>query len=160
MDFDERLDKAISRGTRRGDAQAREAAAKAISQEELKKLHSQYRLQVSEHIEKCVEKMANHFPGFRLENIYGESGWGAGCSRDDFGSGGKGQRKNFYSRFESTVKPISGAIVIEIIAKGTIRNKEVFNRRHFEKVADIDIDTFLELIDRWVLEYAELFAAS
>ena len=82
MDFDERLDKAISRGTRRGDAQAREAAAKAISQEELKKLHSQYRLQVSEHIEKCVEKMANHFPGFRLENIYGESGWGAGCSRD------------------------------------------------------------------------------
>ena len=49
--------------------------------------------------------------------------------------------------------------VLDLTAKGTIRNKEVFNRSFFEKLADVDLDKFRELIDVWVLEYAELYAA-
>ena len=44
--------------------------------------------------------------------------------------------------------------------KGTVRNKEVFSRGHFEKLADVDLGTFEELVDRWTLEYAEMYAAS
>ncbi len=70
-----------------------------------------------------------------------------------------GQRSNQYSRLEMTIRPFSSLYVLELTAKGTIRNREVFNRNHFEKLEDADQDNFIELIDHWVLEYAELFAA-
>jgi len=160
MDFQQRLEKAIQRGEYRRDAKTRAAQAKAISAEELKSLHSRYRLQVSEHIEKCIEGMQHHFPGFQFESIYGERGWGAGCQRDDFGGRSAGSRNNQFSRLELTVRPHSPASVLELTGKGTIRNKEVFNHRHFEKLSDVDVDGFIELIDFWVLEFAEMFAAS
>ncbi len=49
--------------------------------------------------------------------------------------------------------------VLDLAAKGTIRNKEVFNRNYFEKLQDVDLDKFTEMIDVWVVEYAELYAA-
>jgi hypothetical protein len=116
-------------------------------------------LQLSEHIEKCVRQVPNYFPGFRYETLYGERGWGAACSRDDLRVTGEGRRKNDYSRLEMTVRPTTSASVLDLAAKGTIRNKEVFNRNYFEKLPDIDLDKFLELIDLWILEYAELYAA-
>ena len=45
--------------------------------------------------------------------------------------------------------------MLDLAAKGTIRNKEVFNRNYFEKLPDVDLDKFLQLIDVWVVEYAE-----
>ena len=51
MDFNERLEKAIERGRRAGDAASQAAARQAITEEELRRLHSQYRLELSEHIE-------------------------------------------------------------------------------------------------------------
>jgi len=157
-DFEHRLKRAIERGTRRGEVRAREARAKAMSEEELKSLHTKFRLQLSEYIERCVLSLPNHFPGFKHETIYGERGWGAGCSRDDVGSGQDGRRANFFSRLEMTIRPFSSLHVLELIAKGTIRNKEVFSRSHFEKLDDVDPESFRELIDVWVLEYAELYA--
>ena len=61
---------------------------------------------------------------------------------------------------EMTVRPYSSLHVLDLAAKGTIRNKEVFNRNYFEKLSEVDPDTFAELIDLWVLEYAEQFAAT
>jgi hypothetical protein len=159
MSFEDRLQKAIQRGQRRGKAKAREAAAQAMTEEELKRLHSQYRLQLSDHIEKCVERLPNVFPGFRYETIYGERGWGAACSRDDLRLVGGGRRANDYSRIELTVRPYSSLHVLELAAKGTVRNKEVFNRNRFEKLEETDPENFIELIDAWVLEYAEMYAA-
>jgi hypothetical protein len=159
-DFQERLRKAIERGERRGKQHAREAEAKALSEEEYRRLHSNYRLQLSEHIETCVKQLPQHFPGFQFETIYGERGWGAGCRRDDFGRTRDGQRTNYLSRLEITVRPHSPLNILDLAAKGTIRNKEVFNRNHFEKLGDVDPEDFENLIDLWVPEYAELFAAS
>lgn len=45
------------------------------------------------------------------------------------------------------------------MAKGTIRNKEVYNRNQYQLLTHVDIASFRDLIDRWILEYAELFAA-
>ena len=159
MDFDQRLKKAMERGQRRGDVAAQAARAKALGEEELKRLHSQLRLQLSEHIEGCVERLAHHFPGFTYETIFGERGWGAACSRDDVRLS-SGRRDNDYSRLEMTIRPFATYHVVDLAAKGTIRNKEVFNRNHFEKIQDVDITTFRELIDVWVLEFAELYAAN
>ena len=50
--------------------------------------------------------------------------------------------------------------MLNVAAKGTIRNKEVYNRNHYELLGDVDLDSFLEIIDLWVLEYAERFAAT
>ena len=158
-DFEERLRKAIDRGQARNVAHAREAREKALTEEQLKNLHGKYRLSLSEHIEKCIGELPNHFPGFRGETIYGERGWGAACSRDDLGSRAGGKSVSYFSRIEMTIRPFSSLHVLELTAKGTIRNKELFNRRHFEKLQEADVDTFRELIDVWVLEYAELFAA-
>jgi len=159
MSFEDRLHKAIERGKRRSETRRSEAAAQALSEEELKRLHSRYRLQISEHIEKCVRQLPNYFPGFRLETLYGERGWGVACSRDDLRVKGDRRRANDYSRLEVTVRPASPSRVLELAAKGTIRNKEVFNRSYFEQLQDVDIDKFLELVDVWIAEYAELYAA-
>jgi hypothetical protein len=70
-----------------------------------------------------------------------------------------GRRENDYSRLELTVKPYSSYHVLELTAKATIRNKEVFNRAHFEFITDADVAKFIELVDIWVLEYAEMYAA-
>lgn len=159
MDFEERLQKAIERGQRKGHHQQQEAAARALGEEELKRLHTQYRLQLAEHIEKCLQHLPHHFPGFQRETIYGERGWGSACSRDDLRIEARGKRKSDFSRLEVSVRPPSPLQVLELTAKGTIHNKEVFHRVHFEQVEDVDVAKFLELVDLWVLEYAELYSA-
>ena len=120
MDFDERLEKAIARGEKVREAQEREAAGRALTEEEFKRLHATLRLDLADHIEKCLQKLPDHFPGFRWESIVGDRGWGAACSRDDVALGDSG-RRNWYSRLEVTVRPYSAAHVVEIAAKGTIR---------------------------------------
>lgn len=159
MDFEQRLSKAIERGQRRGDDRSREDQAKALSEEELRRLHSKYRLQLSELIEDCLRRLPNHFPGFQFETLIGERGWGAACFRDDLRLGQGGKRGNDYSRLEMTIRPPSSYHILELTAKGTIRNKEAFNRSHFDRLADVDVEKFTELIHLWVLEYAELYAA-
>ena len=159
MDFDQRLKKAIERGQRRGDAQALAEAAKTVSEEELRRLHSQYRLELSEHIDRCVRALPQHLPGFQVETIYGERGWGAACRRDDVRLLGRGQRENYYSRLEITVRPYSPLRILELSAKGTVHNKELLSRQYYEPVSDADPAKFLELIDAWVLEFAEVYSA-
>jgi hypothetical protein len=158
MDFEERIEKAIQRGRRRGDARSREEKQKELSEDELKRMHGQARLDLSDHIESCMKRLPNHFPGFRYETVYGERGWGTACSRDDIRIQ-DGRRQNDYSRLEMTVRPLTSYFVLELAAKATIRNKEVFNRSHFESIQDADVAKFKELVDIWILEYAELFAA-
>ena len=159
MDFRNRLKKATDRGQRARDEKLRAEQAEALSEEEFRRLHSSYRLPLSEHIENCLEKVADNFPGFRFETIVDESGWGAAVSRDDIKLDQGGRRNNQYSRLEMTVRPFSKAHVLDLAAKGTVRNREVFSRNHFEKLEEADSDNFAELIDLWVLEYAELYAA-
>ena len=155
MDFDKRLEKAIERGQRAGNAQAQEAAKAAMGEEELRRLHSQYRLELSEHIEACLKKLPDHFPGFRFSTQMG----GATVSRDDLGRSRDTHRETFLSRLEMTIRPFSSYHVLELTSKGTIRNKEVFNRTNFQRLAEADLTTFRESIDQWILEFAELYAA-
>ncbi len=160
MDFDERLQRAVQRGKRRQESHAEEARAQALSAEELKRLHSKYRLEVSEHIEACLKRLEAHFPGFQHETIFGDRGWGAACSRDDLKLESGGRRSNQFSRLEVTVRPHSEYQVLDIQSKGTIRNRELFQRRHYEPIAEADPAQFCERIDGWIVEFAELFAAS
>lgn len=158
MSFDDRLRQAIERGHRRGDAAAREHAAHQMSEEDFRRLHSQYRLALSEHIEACVKKLPAFFPGFQYETMYGDRGWGGACFRDDLRLT-RGQRTTDYSRLEMTIRPYSSLHVLDLAAKGTVHNKEVFNRNYFEQLEMADPQKFSELIDVWVLEYAEMYAA-
>lgn len=158
--FEERLEKAVKRGNERARARDEEAREQQLTAAELKRMHGEYRLKLSEHIERNVQKLVGYFPGFRFETVIGEKGWGAAVSRDDFVPGGSaGKRRSDYSRLEMTIRPFSSLSVLELTAKGTVRNRETFNRTHFKKVAEADVDEFERLIDAWVIEYAEMFAA-
>jgi hypothetical protein len=158
MDFDDRLRQAIERGHQRSEFLAREAAAKALTEEEYRRLHSTRRLKFSEHIESCLKRLSNYFPGFQYETMYGDRGWGGACFRDDLVISRSG-RTTTYSRLEVTIRPYSTLHVLDLAAKGTIRNREAFNRNYFEELSTADERKFEELIDTWVLEYAELYAA-
>ena len=158
MDFQERLEKAIERGQRASSARAQAKAKKAITEKELAQIHRHYRLELSEVIEGCLRKLADHFPGFRFETIVGEAGWGAGISRDDIAVRSRA-RTNYYSRLEIVVRPASSYHVLDLAGKATIRNKELFNRSHFQQLTEVDVTSYAEMIDLWVLEYAELYAA-
>jgi hypothetical protein len=158
MDFDQRLRAAIQRGQNRASAAARDAALKAMTEEDFRRLHSQYRLALSDHIEACIKKLPNFFPGFQCETMFGDRGWGGACHREDLRLD-RGTRTNEYSRLEVTIRPYSTLHVLDLAAKGTIRNKEIFNRNYFEPLQDANIAKFEDLIDAWVLEYAEMYAA-
>src|SRR5688572_33480954 len=127
MSFDDRLKQAIVRGQHRSEVLARQAAAKALTEEEYRRLHSSVRLSISEHIEACLKRLPNFFPGFQYETMYGDRGWGGACFREDLRLS-RGQRTNEYSRLEVTVRPYSTFHVLDLAAKGTIRNKEACNR--------------------------------
>lgn len=158
MSFDERLRQAVDRGHRRGQDREAQARARALSAEEIKRLHSQLRLSLSEHIETCLKALPLHFPGFQTETLFGELGWGAACSRDDLRLRA-GVRSSSYSRLELAIRPLSAANVLELTGKGAINNKEVFSRTYFERLDEVDEQKFRSLIDAWVLEYAEIYAS-
>ena len=158
MDFEQRLEKAIQRGRETGDQKHRAEAEKVTSKEDLKRMHTGFRLELSEYIEKCISRLPNHFPGFQFETIVSEKGWGAAVQRDDIGVGADRKRDNFYSRFEMVIRPRGKYNVLDMAAKGTVRNKEIFNRNHYQRLSEADVDTFKEIIDLWVLEYAESYA--
>jgi len=158
MTFDDRLRQAIERGQKRSEFLAREAAAKALTEDEYRRLHSQLRLMLSDHIESCLKRLPNYFPGFQYETMYGDRGWGGACFRDDLIIV-RGTRTTNYSRLEVTIRPYSTLHVLDLAAKGTIRNREAFNRNYFEELATADEPKFQDLIDAWVLEYAEMYSA-
>ena len=159
MDFNERLQKAIGRGQRRSDARARDEVEKAINEQELHRLHTEYRLELSERIERCLGQIADNFPGFAFETIVGEKGWGAAISRDDVDITRSEGRTNYFSRLEMVIRPMSEYKVLDLAAKATIRNKEFFRRNHYQRLAEVDLTSFTQMIDIWSLEYAELYAA-
>ncbi len=157
-EFDDRLKAAIERGKVRGQRAQDELSQQQATAEQLRRQHTQIRLQISEHIETIVKRMADYFPGFRYENVFGENGWGAACWRD-YLSMSNGQRRSQYSRFEMVIRPVNEFLVVDIHAKGTIDNREVMTRNYYQPVAEVDTDHFLKLADAWALSYAELNAA-
>lgn len=159
MDFPDRLEQAIERGKQVGRAKADAAAEQAVTQQELQRLHSQYRLTLSERIERCLAQLVDHFPGFRFETIVDERGWGAAISRDDLILRSGGGRNSSYSRLEMVIRPISQYFLLELSAKGTVDNRELFNRSQYQRLADVHLPAFVDMIDNWALEYAEAYAA-
>ena len=157
-DFEQRLKSAIERGQRRGERHDQAARAAQMTGEEFKRMHTSYRLSLSERIEKAIDRVAQHFPGFRTEMLYGDVGWGAAAYRDDLLLVA-GKRSNLYSRLEMTIRPLTPYHVLELRGKGTVANKELFNRNHFVPLLEVEPDDFSRLIDGWAIEYAEFYAA-
>ncbi len=157
-DFKSRLDSAIKRGQQRRDLSASAAKRKELSEEELKRLHTSFRLTLSERIEAKIKSIVDAFPGFREESLFGEVGWGAACYRDDLQIQ-DGRRSNQYSRFEMVIRPFSDLRVLDLKGKGTVKNGELFNRALFRNIAEVDLEEFESVIDAWTIEYAEQYAA-
>ncbi|MGA2618219.1 MAG: hypothetical protein ABSF26_11450 [Thermoguttaceae bacterium] len=157
-DFQQRLERAIERGQRTG--QARAQADRAWSEKELHRLHTQARLTLSEHIEQCLRQLADRFPGFRFETIVDGRGWGAAVSREDLRLQGADRRRTFFSRLEMVIAPVSAALIIELAAKATVCNRELFSRTHYQRLVELELTSMVETIDLWALEYAERYAAA
>jgi hypothetical protein len=157
MDFEQRLQRAIQRGQKQKEERGRERAAQEMSEDDLRQLHNSARLELSDRIERGLKQIADHFPGFEYQSVM-DDGWGSRISRDDFAVRG-GTKSNLYSRLEMVVRPFSDAHIVELKAKGTIRNKEIISRNHFQFLKDLDLDTYGELIEIWLLEYAEKYSS-
>ena len=157
-DFEQRLQSAIQRGEKRGERHEQATRQSQLTEEEFKRLHTKYRLSLSERIERAIDGVAQHFPGFRQETLYGEVGWGAACWRDDL-LVEAGKRSSQYSRLEMMIRPPSNYHVLELKGKGAVANKEHFNRTHFVPLQEVDEDEFARLIDTWAIEYAEFYAS-
>ncbi len=161
MNFDNRLKRAIERGEKTKDAKGREARAKQLSLAELRTLHSGYRIEMTEHIDQCLKKLVDHIPGFRFQSVVGDEGWGGRVTRDDLQLAPRKGAESLYSRMEVLVTPFSPeSAILEVTAKGTVRNREVLNRKHYQKLDRFDLDSFKELIDQRVLEFAEQYSST
>lgn len=157
-EFESRLESAIARGKARADHKASLERKNELSEEELKRLHTSLRLSLSERIERAIHQVADHFPGFQHESLFGEVGWGSACYRDDLRIE-SGRRTNQYSRLEMTIRPYSDLKVLDLKGKGTVMNRELFNRSHYVPVSQVDSSEFEQLIDSWSIEYAEIYSA-
>ncbi len=159
MNFESRLQRAIERGQKvKASADAARERAE-MTEEEYKSLHSRCRLQLSEHIEACLKQVSEHFPAFDYESVTSVDGWGARINREDL-EGGQGRHvTSRYSRLEMLIKPYTTTRILELSARGTIRNKEVVSRNHYQFLKAVDLDGFKELIDQWILEYVEKFSS-
>lgn len=157
-DFRSRFESAIKRGQQRREHSADEAKRKELSEEELKRLHTSFRLSLSERIEAKMKNIVDAFPGFREESLFGEVGWGSACYRDDLLIQ-EGRRSNQYSRFEMVIRPYSDLRVLDLKGKGTVKNRELFNRSLFRNIEEVDVEEFESVIDAWTIEYAEQYAA-
>lgn len=158
-DFEQRLQKAIDRGRRIGRQRAEAEAKAALSEAELRALHTQYRLELCDYLESCLRKLQGHLPGFRFETILSDRGWGAAVSREDFRSRSGSSSTNLYSRLELLIRPLSPYAVLDLAAKAAVRDRELFNRNFYQPLGEVDIETFRETIDRWIVEFAEAYAA-
>ena len=161
MDFQDRLKRAIERGEKTRDVQGRREREAELSLEELKTLHSGFRIDLTDHIDHCLKGLSDHLPGFRFQSLVGEDGWGGRVNRDDLQLSPGRSAESLYSRLELLITPFSAsAPILELTVKGTVRNREVLNRKHYQKLDDFDLDSFKELIDLRVLEFAERYSAS
>ena len=158
-DFDEQLKQAIQRGLKTNIARQKEAEKQQMGVEELKRLHTDFRLAIPERIEQTMKALVLQLPGFEYENIYCDNGWGGAVARDELNIQG-GKRSNVYSRLEITIKSFSELAIVNLVSKGTVKNKEIFARKHHRPVGEAKVDEFLEMVDRWVLEFAQLYMAA
>jgi hypothetical protein len=156
-EFEERLKKAIARGESKAESLLSEEQRKKQEAEEHKLLHAKYRLELTERIESVVKKMIDMFPGFRYKSVFGETGWGSACTRDDLFID-KGVRSNKFSRFEMVVRPINEFFVLDLQAKGTIADRELLTRAFYQPLGQVDIVRFYKAVDDWAVAYAELYA--
>ena len=159
MDFEDELQQAIERGQKLGNARTVAKKQAAMSKEDIRNRHNEFRLNLSDHIEGCLKRLAQHFPGFDYETLYGSKGWGGALTRNDIDRGPDGRTGSFFSRIEITVRPQSEFNVVNIAGKATIRDKEVFVWNHFEEIEEVQQETMEQMIDKWVLQFAEQFAA-
>ncbi len=159
-DFEKRLERAVERGHQVRQNKNQEAIEKALSEEELRRVHNEYRLELSEYIDQCISRLPQYLPGFKCQSIVGDQGWGSSCSRDDVGLDDDGTRTNFFSRLEVVVRPFGSHHVLDLAAKGTVRNKEVYSRGHYRLLTEVAMADFKEFVDLWIPEYVEIFAAS
>lgn len=159
MDFEGRLQRAIQRGQQSKASAAEQRQRAEMTEDECKSLHSRCRLELSEHIEQCLKKVAHAFPGFDFSSIVSADGWGARITRDDLEGGAGRALSKRYSRLEMLIRPYTSSRILELTARGTIRNKEIVSRNHFQFLTEVDLDGFRELINQWVLEYVEKFSA-
>ncbi|MEO1614915.1 MAG: hypothetical protein AAFV88_03640 [Planctomycetota bacterium] len=158
-DFRSRLESAIKRGEQRRDQSETEAKQKELSDEELKRLHTSLRLSLSDRIESKIKNIADAFPGFRTEGVFGDAGWGTACYRDDLQIS-QGKRTSQYSRFEMVIRPFNPELkVLDLKGKGTVKNRELFNRTLFRDIAEVEAEEFESVIDAWTIEYAEQYAS-
>ena len=159
-DFSDRLDRAIQRGQRIRQKSERQSSREEMTREDAKNRHSAGRLELSDYIEKCLKALVDRFPGFDYSSVYSEDGWGGRVSRDDLRLGQGAGPRDEYSRLELLVPPLGEMSILSLSGKATVRNKELFSRTHYQRLEELDIDSFQETIDLWVLEYAERYSAT
>ncbi len=158
-DFEERLQRAIQRGQQFKEAEGAITGTGAGTEEDLRTQHSSLRNELTEHIEGCLRKLCDHFPGFEFNSVLNEKGWGARISRDDLNLKA-GFSKTEYSRLEVLIRPFSDAHIVEIATKGTIRNRESLNRSNFRFLADAKLEILKQMVDSIALEFAEQYSAN
>ena len=158
MDFEDRLQRAIERGQKSREQDSQLQAIKTATEEELRELHATSRNDICDYLETCLKKVAESFPGFIYKNVLGDEGWGSKITRDDFLAVTSRQKENVFSRLEMVIKPYSKSHILEVSSKATIRNKELYHRNHFQQLQQLELASYKNLIDLWVLEFAEGYA--
>ena len=159
-DFADRLDQAIARGSRQRQASEQQQQAAEFSRDQARDRHGEARHVITERIEAVLNALADRLPGFEYEGVYAVTGWGGAIFRNDIALGRDRTSRDLYSRLQISVSPIGEQppFILETVCKGTVRNRELLNRKHFERLDKAEDADFVEKVDQWAVEFAELYS--
>jgi hypothetical protein len=121
-------------------------------------MYDRYEYALCDHIQSCLEELCDEWPGFEMSPVTGEKGRGFAIARDDRRRKPAGQAERLYSRLEITVRSHTQGHFLEVLAKGTIRNKEVVRRSEDDRIETLDLGLMKKFIERVVVQYARTFA--
>ena len=116
MSFRERLQRATERGKQAAGGAAQRGGGQGAERRRVPPAALAVSAGAHRAHRKCLRDLADNFPGFRLETIVDESGWGAAVSRDDVGLAARPARQ-FFSRLQLVVSPYSKYHVLDMAAQ-------------------------------------------
>jgi hypothetical protein len=157
-DFRSRIQRAVNSGKGADRGRAAEKREARQAGRKIRELHENFDGELRPHIHTCLEELNREFPAFDMQEVYNEKGRGYALARDDAIRGGSERRDRYYSRLEIYVHHFKDHGYLEVSAKGSIRNKEKYERSEDDRLETLEIDLFKRFVERVVVEYAHDFA--
>ena len=160
MNFETRVQRAIARGRKSICSQTDSVLDSGCSSSKLRQQeYAVLRDDLINHLEICLEGVIKYLSEFRMQTIVAERGWGARLVAVHPFSKSRTNSTPQTSSLEMLVPPIQSKPMVAVRSMATVKGENVFLRTHFQPLQSVDFISPCRSIEKWCLEFVELYAS-